>query len=119
MSNRPLNALYKGKLQRLASFPSHKGSHDPLNSWCPVHFRIVAFSFASEKDLRHLLKEAFDFTIHLEKNYPGLEDSRLPSHRNLAWGQVLSLFCSNGDHMVDCESLSNAYTRFWPTTCKL
>lgn len=43
---------------------------------------------SADKDLTQMLKEAFDYSIHLEKNYPGAESSSLPPARNYAWAQV-------------------------------
>ncbi|ELR17547.1 oxidoreductase, aldo/keto reductase superfamily protein [Acanthamoeba castellanii str. Neff] len=74
-SNRPLNAVYEGKLQRIATFPSHDGT--PPTS-------------GTDKDLVQLLKEAFDYAIHLEKNYPGADKASLPPASDYAWAQILA-----------------------------
>jgi hypothetical protein len=38
--------------------------------------------------LVQLLKEAFDYAIHLEKNYPGADKASLPPASDYAWAQV-------------------------------
>eukprot|EP00211_Chloroparvula_japonica_P001387 CAMPEP_0119154052 /NCGR_PEP_ID=MMETSP1310-20130426/50228_1 /TAXON_ID=464262 /ORGANISM="Genus nov. species nov., Strain RCC2339" /LENGTH=546 /DNA_ID=CAMNT_0007146549 /DNA_START=31 /DNA_END=1667 /DNA_ORIENTATION=+ len=53
-------------------------------------FRLGNFSDRGETDLPGMLKEAMDYTIHLEQLYPGQKDPKLPSPATLSWGQVLA-----------------------------
>ncbi len=48
----------------------------------------VAGEGGTDKDLVQLLKEAFDYAIHLEKNYPGADKASLPPASDYAWAQV-------------------------------
>ncbi|KAL6074481.1 Aldo/keto reductase [Balamuthia mandrillaris] len=71
-SHRPLNAYVNGQVLRLVSFPTHE-----------------------EKDMLQLLKEAFDYTIHLEREYPGSDpamdpDRKLPPPESVLWGHILA-----------------------------
>ena len=49
---------------------------------------VVGSCGVTDKDLVQLLKEAFDYAIHLEKNYPGADKASLPPASDYAWAQV-------------------------------
>jgi aryl-alcohol dehydrogenase-like predicted oxidoreductase len=74
MGYRPLSAL-------------PEGSDDPL--------RLADYARRDDIDLLGMLKEAFDYTIHIERSYPGLDDEHrdagtLPDYRQLSWAQIIA-----------------------------
>jgi len=50
--------------------------------------RLVTHEDHTDKDLKSLLKEAFDYSILLEANYPGEGKYDYPPSSTVAWGQV-------------------------------
>jgi len=44
----------------------------------------------TDKDLRQLVKEAFDFAIHLEHNFPGQDPPALINEKDVCWAQTIA-----------------------------
>lgn len=61
--------------------PLHAQGHDRMT-------RLVTHEDHTDKDLKSLLKEAFDYSILLEANYPGEGKYDYPPSSTVAWGQV-------------------------------
>lgn len=65
---------------------------------------LVGGGRGTDKDLVQLLKEAFDYAIHLEKNYPGADKASLPPASDYAWAQVtMTRHARHDAHTIGCS----------------